>query len=274
MNSLERIGRGPGQSTNVAPFPFNGPRWLGDVIQYLPAAGLLPAGALGAAALAGRGPRVLREHKLVGGLLVAGAAVGLAYWQLSRFFTEQPDYTIEGKFDGFEIRRYHPRVVAETTVAGAGWDEALDEGFRRLAGYIFGGNAREQKLAMTAPVNAAPAQPEKISEKIAMTAPVTARSEADAVVVTFTMPKGRDLASLPAPADRRIRLREHPGGRVAALKSRGRYTGERIEALQAQLLEKLEEAGLTPRENPSFAGYDAPSTLPFLRRLEIWVPIA
>ena len=37
---------------------------------------------------------------------------------------------------------------------------------------------------------------------------------------------------------------------------------------------KLEQAGLTPAGAPLFAGYDAPSTLPFLRRLEIWVPIA
>jgi hypothetical protein len=268
MNASQRSERGPSQKG--AAFPFNGPSWLGNVIQYLPAAAWLPAGALGVAALVGRGPRVLRERKLVSGLLVAGATAGLAYWQLSRFFTEKPEYTVEGLFDGFEIRRYHPRVVAETTVTGAGWDDALEEGFRRLAGYIFGGNAGEQKLAMTAPVNAAPARP----QKIAMTAPVTARSEADALVVTFTMPKERDLASLPAPADGRVRLREHPGGRVAALRSRGRYTGERIEALQAQLLRRMEQTGLTPAGAPSFAGYDAPSTLPFIRRLEIWVPIA
>ncbi len=271
MTSLERIGRGSGQNSGQgAAFPFNGPRWLGDVMQYLPAAGWLSAGALGVAALAGRGPQVLRERKLVGGLLVAGATVGLAYWQLSRLFTENPDYTVEGRFDGFEIRRYHSRVVAETTVAGAGWDDALEEGFRRLAGYIFGGNAGKQKLAMTAPVNAAPARP----EKIAMTAPVNARSEADALVVTFTMPKARSLASLPAPADGRVLLREQPGGRVAALRSRGRYTSERIEALQAQLLRRMEQAGQKPAGPPSFAGYDAPSTLPFLRRLEIWVPLA
>jgi hypothetical protein len=270
MNSSERIGRGPGQGKQGAAFPFNGPSWLGDVIQYLPAAGLLPAGALGVAALAGRGPRLLRERKLVGGLLLAGSMVGLAYWQLSRLFTETPDYDVERRFDGFEIRRYHTRVVAETTIAGAGWDDALEEGFRRLAGYIFGGNAGEQKLAMTAPVNAAPAT----AEKIAMTAPVNARSEGDALVVTFTMPKERDLGSLPAPLDGRVRLREQAGGRVAALRSRGRYTAERIEALQAELLRRMQRAGQAPAGVPSFAGYDAPSTLPFLRRLEIWVPVA
>jgi hypothetical protein len=252
------------------PFPFNGPSWLGDVMQYLPAVGLVPAGALGVAALAGRGPAVLRERKALGGLLAAGAAVGLAYWQLSRFFTEQPAYTVESRRGGFEIRRYHPRVVAETTVASAGWDEALEEGFRRLAGYIFGGNAGAQELAMTAPVNAAPPR----SEKIAMTTPVNARAEADTVVVTFTMPKGRDLASLPAPADGRVRVREHPGGRVAALKSHGRYRADRVERLEAELRRRMAAAGVAPAGPASFAGYDAPSTLPFLRRLEIWVPVA
>jgi hypothetical protein len=40
--------------------------------------------------------------------------------------------------------------VAETTVASVG-NEAGNEGFRRLAGYIFGKNRRESKISMTAP---------------------------------------------------------------------------------------------------------------------------
>jgi SOUL heme-binding protein len=73
-----------------------------------------------------------------------GSIVGVRYW------TEEPVYTVEQVTSGLEIRYYGPRVAAETTVAA---DEvaARSGGFRRLAGYIFGGNHTDTKIAMTAP---------------------------------------------------------------------------------------------------------------------------
>ena len=67
---------------------------------------------------------------------------------------------------GLEIRNYGPRIAAETTVFGDE-DKALSDGFRRLAGYIFGGNHGSAKIAMTAPVA------RQSGQKIAMTAPVS-----------------------------------------------------------------------------------------------------
>ena len=87
----------------------------------------------------------------------AGSVVGL------RFGTEEPRYTSE-KVIGLEIRNYGPRIAAETTVFGDE-DKALSDGFRRLAGYIFGGNHGNAKIAMTAPVA------RQSGQKIAMTAP-------------------------------------------------------------------------------------------------------
>ena len=57
---------------------------------------------------------------------------------------EEPAYTIEKAWEAeqIEIRSYAPRVMAVTTMQG---DE--DDGFRVLAGYIFGGNAEEEKMA-------------------------------------------------------------------------------------------------------------------------------
>jgi hypothetical protein len=240
-----------------------------EMLMYVPAAVLVPTGALGVAALFDTGPRLLRRHKTLAGLLAAGAAAGLVKWQLDRVFTEQPEYEVERTYDGFEIRRYQPRAVAETTVDSAGWEAALDEGFRRLAGYIFGGNLGKQTLAMTTPVNASAAAP----EKPAMTTPVTARPESQGVTVTFTMPRTRDVASLPTPTDGRVRLREQDGQRVAALRFRGTYGRKRKLQMEAKLLRLVQDARLITVGPPVFAGYDAPSTLPFLRRVEIWVPI-
>ena len=75
----------------------------------------------------------------------AGAIVGV------RHGTEEPAYTAEQLTSRVEIRHYGRRVAAETTVTA---DEvaARSDGFRRLAGYIFGGNHVQEKIAMTAPV--------------------------------------------------------------------------------------------------------------------------
>ncbi len=107
---------------------------------------------------------------------------------------EEPKFTLTEKDGDFELRDYAPSVVAEVTVTGD-QHSAGKKGFRLLAGYIFGGNTRAQKLAMTAPVTNLPA-----SEKIAMTAPVTEVAAPDGEwLVRFTMPSAYSLTDLPVP---------------------------------------------------------------------------
>ena len=60
---------------------------------------------------------------------VAGIRVG----------TEEPAYTAQPLIDSVEIRRYGTRIAAQTAVE-ADEEAARDEGFRRLASYIFGAN--------------------------------------------------------------------------------------------------------------------------------------
>ena len=64
---------------------------------------------------------------------------------------EEPNYRIEKDCGSFEVRVYEPVVAAETVVTGA-FGDGTNEGFRRLAGYIFGANKPNAKIAMTAPV--------------------------------------------------------------------------------------------------------------------------
>ena len=54
----------------------------------------------------------------------------------------------EGKI---QIREYAPIIVAEAEVSGER-KQAINDGFRLIAGYIFGGNVSARKIAMTAPV--------------------------------------------------------------------------------------------------------------------------
>ena len=69
---------------------------------------------------------------LLGSLLLSAcSAFGI------RSGTEEPRHSVVERLDNVEIRRYAPRLAAETVVPGDAFN-ARGEGFRRLAGYIFG----------------------------------------------------------------------------------------------------------------------------------------
>jgi DNA gyrase inhibitor GyrI len=220
----------------------------------------------------------------VGGAALAGAA--LTRWQLARLFTEEPRYQLERQIGPLEIRRYPSHWVAETRVGGVGWEAALNEGFRRLARYVFGANHRPLVLPPSgsdADVGVGSETPDLSltvqgrlqAEKLAMTAPVNASDNGDRTyTIAFNMPRGRTGASLPVPDDERVMLTSKPPRRVAVLRYRGRYTADKVASKFAELMARLREAGLTHRGDPEFAGYDPPTTLPLLRRNEVWVDLA
>ena len=64
---------------------------------------------------------------------------------------EEPPYSVVLHEGSFEIRDYPALALAEVTAPGDR-NSAAYSGFRTLAGYIFGGNARRQSIEMTAPV--------------------------------------------------------------------------------------------------------------------------
>ena len=212
----------------------------------------LAGGALASAVGVGAAIAGLTGSRRAG--YVAGGCVALLAgafrWQLQRWFTVQPAYEVERHIGELEIRRYAPRVVARTRVS-AGFERALDEGFRRLAGYIFGGE-----------------------ERIAMTTPVEADQADGARIVAFTMPPGKNLDNLPHPSDPRVELAELPERRVAVLTFRGPYRADIVEEMERQVRQRVADAGLAGQGEPMFAGYDPPSTLPFLRRVEVWLELA
>ena len=200
-------------------------------------------------------------------------ALALVRWQLDGRFSEEPAHETVERVGDLEVRRYAPVVVAETTLAGADWDEALSTGFRRLANYISGHNAERARIELTAPVHSGQ-KATSSSEKIAMTAPVAATEHAGGHTIVFTMPRGRTLASLPVPLDSRIQLRELPSRRVAVLRFAGAYKWEPVRAKMRELLAKVDQAGWSTEGEVQFGGYDPPWTLPFLRRNEVWVELA
>jgi len=186
--------------------------------------------------------------------------------------TEQVPYTVERTLEsGVEIRRYGATVVAETVIEVATYREAGNEGFRRLAGYIFGGNQGDQKIAMTAPVAVAADE----GQKIAMTAPVAAeRDSGGGWRIAFFMPSEFTLESLPKPNDARVTLRAVPGRRVAALRFSGRGTSEQFAEHSVELNQALADAAIESVGAPWTARYNAPWVLPLLRRNEAMIELA
>lgn len=95
---------------------------------------------------------------------------------------EEASYEVLESDGDFELRRYAPQIVAETLVEGD-FKDVGNEGFRRLSGYIFGKNRKQQSVSMTAPVSQEP-----VSQKIAMTAPVNQESVAGAWPIFNMLP--------------------------------------------------------------------------------------
>ena len=197
-------------------------------------------------------------------LSISGALVAAATgFQLMRANYEEPEYEVVAEPAGLEVRRYAERVVAQTTVSGTE-DAVTSEGFRRLAGYIFGGNDGSRSIAMTTPVERAPE-----GTQIAMTTPVE-RTEGDGGwVVTFTMPDEYSLETLPQPNDSRVSLRELPPRTVAVLRFRGRANPDMARTRTAELLRRMRDAGYEAAGEPSLAQYDPPWVLGPFRRNEV-----
>ncbi len=163
---------------------------------------------------------------------------------------EEPVYQVEKAWEAeqIEIRAYAPRIMAVT-----GMNEDSDSGFRVLAGYIFGGNAEEQKIAMTAPV-----QQTMAGEK----------------EMAFMMPAEYALKDLPQPEDQRVSFREAPAYTAAVIQFSGWASAEKADENWQQLRRFLITKGIDITGEPTLNQYNPPWTLPFMRRNEVIVPVA
>ena len=163
---------------------------------------------------------------------------------------EEPVYQVEKAWEAeqIEIRAYAARVMAVTGMA-----DDSDSGFRVLAGYIFGGNAEEQKIAMTAPVQ---------------------QSMAGEKEMAFMIPAEYALEDLPEPEDERVSFREAPAYTAAVIQFSGWASADKADENWQQLRQFLIAEGIDITGEPTLNQYNPPWTLPFMRRNEIIVPVA
>ena len=200
--------------------------------------------------------------------VAGGTLLAATFLRPNRDAYEEPPYTVETRYDGFEVRTYQPVLHARVTVPGTR-QRATREGFRILAGYIFGGNTARQSIQMTTPVAT-----EAASQTIAMTAPVGTSPAAAGWTVSFMMPAQWTLDTLPVPNDDRIELVEVPGIRAAVRTYSGRASERRNQREEEALVGALQEAGLAPVAGATVAQFDPPWVLGPLRRNELQVVVA
>ena len=184
---------------------------------------------------------------------------------------EQPRYRVERVLepDSIEVRRYEPYIVAEVVVPGPA-EQAGNQGFSFLGGYIFGRNKGERKIAMTAPVVQTP-QP----TKIAMTAPVAQMpvEGGQGFAVQFMMPSSFTMETLPEPLDPRVTLKPVAGQRVVAITYSGTWSQSNYDEHLAKLRNAAQAAGLKTEGEPVYARYNGPWVPWFMRKNEIWLAV-
>lgn len=218
-------------------------------------------------------------NPLQGLLLVLEAAVQTVG---VRAGVEQPAYQVLERHGALELRRYPPRVVAETTVAARDETAARNQGFQKVAGYIFGGNQGGRQVAMTAPVSQGRGETIAMTapvvqargETIAMTAPVAqASAVGGAWTIQFVMPAKYRLDSLPRPNDPSVRLVEEPAARYAVLRFSGSREPKAVARRTESLMSGVAAQGWKPAAAPVAWFYDPPWTVPVFRRNEVAVRI-
>ena len=189
-------------------------------------------------------------------LASARFGVGLFAWRAAERL-EKPQYDMLRRLSaGVELRRYAPYVIAETLVAGDARMQSK-EGFRKVAGYIFGKNGAGQKMAMTAPVRMEPDGKARMK-------------------VSFVMESAYSTRTAPRPSDRGVVVKNVPGHVLAARTFSGPPPGEaRVAEERLQVVEALEAVGLRPASEETLVyGYHDPFITPNrLRRNEVCVRV-
>lgn len=182
------------------------------------------------------------------GVLLATALAVIAEAQMYRGY-ELPPYEVTKTDGNVELRSYQPHLLAEVTVRGER-SRAISTGFRTLAGYIFGGNVQDEKVAMTVPVS------QTLADEGLWT-------------VRFMMPSDYTLETLPQAQDPAIRFVTTSPEDQLVIQFSGRST-------DAVLIEKTEELrrfaakeGLQIAGEPRYYFYDDPFSLPWNRRNEV-----
>ncbi len=149
-------------------------------------------------------------------------------------------YRVDKTYDGFVVRTYAQANFIYVTMDARTYAEGSNKGFRMLAGYIFGGNARDQKIAMTSPV------------VMDMDSEMTMK---------FLVPAQYSMEELPTPNNAQVRFATEKERTMAAITFGGFANDEKIAKYKDELFQRLDAEGIQHTGQWSFLGYDPPFKL-------------
>lgn len=187
---------------------------------------------------------------ILGIILLAFLVVQLFAYRSQRNIETYP-YVVKKEYDAFEIRDYEASLFTSVQLSGNKYKDASRKGFSILAGYIFGGNEKNEKIAMTSPV---------------------AMSLEDSVTMMFMVPKKFKKETLPQPNQSEIKFREEPAKTVAAITFGGWANDKKIEKYRQKLTSALDAEGISYSNRFYFLGYNPPFEF-FNRKNEIIVEL-
>ena len=182
---------------------------------------------------------------------------------------ETPEYEVLRHEGPFELRRYAGYLTANVRVTAGDYGRAMSTGFNPLADYIFGNNQVADRISMTAPVTAG----RVCCQRISMTAPVTAQQSEDEYVVSFTMPSGYSMDSLPRPNNAAVSIDSVAAHLAAVAQFGGSLSQSKAAQVQAQLESWIGGQDLRAVSEPIVAQYDPPWKPGFARRNEIMIVV-
>lgn len=201
-----------------------------------------------------KNPAYLRLMKILyiilGVLLVLFLAVQI-YTMSAQSHIETYPYTVQKKYESFEIRKYEASLFSSVKLSSNGYKESSSKGFSILAGYIFGGNERNEKISMTSPVS---------------------MSLEDSMTMMFMVPKKFDKENLPKPDQSQIEFKEEPAKTMAAITFGGWTDDAKIAQYKTQLKAALDAEGIAYTDRFYFFGYNAPMEV-FNRKNEVVVEL-
>ena len=187
---------------------------------------------------------------VLGVLFIAFVVIQLfAIW--SQRNIETYSYVLNKKYSTFEIRKYEETLFTSVKLSTSGYKNSSSKGFSILAGYIFGGNERNEKISMTSPVT---------------------MSLEDSMTMMFMVPKELKKEKLPKPNQSLIEFKEEPAKIVAAISFNGWANDEKIEKYKQKLKSALDAEGIAYTNRFYFLGYNAPYEV-FNRKNEVIVEL-
>lgn len=166
--------------------------------------------------------------------------------------TEEQNYRVVQKDQNFEIRFYPSATLATIKSDAKTYKELSSPGFRKLAGYIFGGNEDKTQISMTSPVQM------DINDSVS--------------TMSFVMPSNYNKANLPKPNNPDVILKETQDEYVAAIQFGGFASDKELKFYSEKLQYILKEKGIKTYGNTKFLGYNPPFQL-VGRRNEIIISI-